>query len=105
MPTILGCSESRTISDVGISSSSCGVVRMGPDRPVNAVVLLDNAEQMILPPDSGRDIHHKLDTSFFGTRNDSVEILRELGTIDMAMVVDQHDAVSLCSLNRIAVKG
>ncbi len=81
------------------------VMRMGPDGPKNTVIFFDHPEQMILPPDAGRDIHHKLDAGLFGTRNHAVQILSELGTIDMAMMVDQHVAGSLCSLVRIADKG
>ena len=66
------------------------VVRMRSDRAIDVVKALGDREQFGLAFNARRDRHDALDSHRAGTPDNAVEIVSEVGKIEMTVAVDQH---------------
>ena len=67
-----------------------GMVRMGADRAEHLGKPLGDRQQIGLPAHPGRDRHHAADAGRPGARHHAVELVLEVGKVEMAVAVDQH---------------
>ncbi len=67
-----------------------GVMRMGADRAIDVREAIDDGKQPAKLPHPGRDGDDAPDAGGRGPRDDGVEIVGEIGKIEMAMAVNEH---------------
>jgi hypothetical protein len=71
------------------------MMRMGADRAMDIRKLLRDCEQLCLLPHPSRYRHHAANPRRFRARNNSVEIIGEIGKIQMAVTVDKHQRLTV----------
>ena len=67
-----------------------GVMRMGADRAIDVRKALGDGKQPGKPLHPRRDGDDAADAGGLGARDDAVEILGEIGKVEMAVAVDEH---------------
>ncbi len=83
--------EGADRAGVGLSLLG-GVMRMGADGEIDRrEALRDRGEARALR-DAGRNRHHPLDARALGARDDGLDLVGEVGKVEMAMAVDQLHA-------------
>ena len=98
MATTFGCCASSTIRSSGMSSSSCALCGCVPTEQYTFVETLGDGAHLIELTDAGRDGDQRADAGLMRPRHDLIELRREFGEIEMAMVIDQHQAFLLFCL-------
>ena len=74
------------------------IVRMGADRAIDLVERFRDFKNLWKLPDPGRDRHHAPDPGSEGAGDDGLPLLGEIGEVEVAVAVDQHQAFpSACS--------
>jgi hypothetical protein len=67
-----------------------GVMRMGADRTIDVRKPLGDLDQFGKPPHPRRDGDHASNAGGSGPRHDAIEVVGEIGKVQMAMAIDQH---------------
>ena len=70
-------------------------MRMGADRAIDVGKTLGDREQAVQPLYPRRDRDDAADPGGLGARDDGVEIVGEIGKIEMAVAVDEHHSAPL----------
>ena len=76
-----------------------GIVRMGANGAIDLGKVLGDGEHLGMPLDARRDGNDARDPGRLRARDDGIELACEVGKIEMAVAVDQHQACALPSLS------